>query len=263
MVALAVSLVIAGGLILLSALFSGLTLGLLSLDKASLEILAEAGEDDEKRYARSIIPLRKDGNLLLCTLLIGNVIVNSYMSILLADITSGIVGLLVSTSLIVIFGEIIPQATCSRHGLVIGSYTRYITWTFVVLLYPIAKPIALVLDSVLGKEVGGFYSRDELIHLLKMQVKDKKDNDSESGIDVEDHTLLVGAPSFPAHLPLTHRTGAPPTTPRCRCAELRQQDRRGRDDKGGRCLHARHVEKAELRDDAGRLQVRLHTHPRL
>ena len=36
----------------------------------------------EARYAKKIYPLRKDGNLLLCTLLLGNVAVNAMLSVL-------------------------------------------------------------------------------------------------------------------------------------------------------------------------------------
>ena len=61
---------------LLSGLFSGLTLGLMSLDMVSLEILAEGGDEQEREYAKKIIPIRSKGNLLLCTLLLGNTIVN-------------------------------------------------------------------------------------------------------------------------------------------------------------------------------------------
>jgi len=48
--------------------------------------------DDEKRNAKNakkIDPVRKDGNLLLTTLLFGNVAVNSLMAIVMADMTSG------------------------------------------------------------------------------------------------------------------------------------------------------------------------------
>lgn len=175
-----------------SALFSGLTLGLLSLDPSSLTILAEAGDAQERKYAKQIIPLRKNGNLLLCTLLIGNVIVNSFLSILLADIAGGAIGGIISTALIVVFGEIAPQAVCSRHGLYIGSKTRYITWLCVVVLYVLAWPISKILDCLLGREVGLMYSREELKHLLKMQVVAGKRDPEEDGIDVDDHDLLAG-----------------------------------------------------------------------
>ena len=100
-------------LISLSALFSGLTLGLMSLDKTGLEIVMGGDDPEAAKYARIIYPIREDGNLLLCTLLLGNVAVNALLSILLAEYTGGITGFLSSTFLIVIFGEIVPQALVS------------------------------------------------------------------------------------------------------------------------------------------------------
>jgi hypothetical protein len=93
-----------------SALFSGLTLGLMSLDITGLEIVMAGDDPDAAKYAERIYPLRKQGNLLLCTLLLGNVAVNSLMSIFSAAIFDGTIGFLSSTFAIVIFGEIIPQA---------------------------------------------------------------------------------------------------------------------------------------------------------
>ncbi len=81
------------------------------------QIVAESGSPDKRRDAQRIMPIRKRGNLLLCTLLLGNVAVNSALSILMADVTSGLVGFFTSTIVIVIFGEILPQATCSRFPL--------------------------------------------------------------------------------------------------------------------------------------------------
>jgi metal transporter CNNM len=100
-------------LIILSALFSGLTLGLMGMDSKNLELLSQgpfmnAEEEAEAQNAKKILPVRKNGNLLLCTLLLGNTAVNSFLSILMADIFSGTVGGLVSTGVIVIFGEIMP-----------------------------------------------------------------------------------------------------------------------------------------------------------
>ena len=63
-------------LIALSALLSGLTRSLMSLDKTGLEIVI-GGEPDSAnaKYARKILPVRANGNLLLCTLLLGNTLV--------------------------------------------------------------------------------------------------------------------------------------------------------------------------------------------
>lgn len=100
-------------LLALSGSFSGLNLGVLGLDVKDLEMMSEgpyetAEDEKQGRLARKVLPLRRRGNLLLCTILLGNVMVNSLLSILMADIAGGGVALISSTALIVIFGEIVP-----------------------------------------------------------------------------------------------------------------------------------------------------------
>lgn len=63
---------------------------------------------------QKIQPVRADGNLLLCTLLLGNVSVNALLSIVMAKLTSGLVGFALATVIITIFGEIIPQVFTSE-----------------------------------------------------------------------------------------------------------------------------------------------------
>jgi hypothetical protein len=94
----------------MSALFSGLTLGLMSLDTTGLEIVMSGDDPQTAAYAKKIYPIRERGNLLLCTLVLGNVCVNSLVSILMSSFAGGLVGLVTSTFFIVIFGEITPQA---------------------------------------------------------------------------------------------------------------------------------------------------------
>ena len=67
-----------------------------------------------------------------------------------------------------IFGEITPQAICSRHGLAIGAFLYPVIWLVCAVFFPLAYPIAQILDAVLGEEIGLSYSRDELIALLAM-----------------------------------------------------------------------------------------------
>ncbi|KAF0719899.1 Aste57867_696 [Aphanomyces stellatus] len=177
-------------LVALSALFAGLTLGLMSLDKVGLEVVIGAGEDDhatEKEKAQAaaakrIAPIRRDGNLLLTTLLLGNVAVNSLLSIIMADITSGALGFVVSTVIIVLFGEIIPQAVCSRHALAIGAKSIPIVKVIIACFYVFAKPVSVVLDRMLGQEVGTIFTKKELWKMLDIHVKQEMIDDEESWI---------------------------------------------------------------------------------
>ncbi len=159
-------------LITMSGLFSGLTLGLMGLDKIGLEIVMGGDPtSDDAKYAKKIYPIRCKGNLLLCTLLLGNVMVNAALSILLADYTGGTMGFILSTAVIVIFGEIGPQASCSRHALYIGAKTVWLVKVFVVVLFPITKPISLTLDWMLGEEVGAIYNSGQMKKLLQVHVE--------------------------------------------------------------------------------------------
>jgi hypothetical protein len=127
----------------LSALFSGLTLGLMSLDITGLEIVMSGDDPTAAAHAKAIYPVRENGNLLLCTLLLGNVAVNALLSIFLAAYAGGLMGFLISTFLIVIFGEILPQALCSRYALRIGSLTVPMVKVIRCLLIPLAAPLAV------------------------------------------------------------------------------------------------------------------------
>jgi hypothetical protein len=112
-------------LLCMSALFSGLTLGLMSLDKTGLEIVMAGDDPVDAEYAKRIYPVREKGKLLLCTLLLGNVAVNALLSIILADFAGGTVGFVTSTFLIVIFGEILPQAFVSSDMWIVDDVRNY------------------------------------------------------------------------------------------------------------------------------------------
>ena len=100
--------------VLMSAFFAGLTLGLMGLDTNELKLLIASGTAAEKAQASVILPIRKHGNLLLCTLVYGNVAATALASILLADLTDGVTGFIVSTFVLVIWGEIVPQTESLR-----------------------------------------------------------------------------------------------------------------------------------------------------
>nr|XP_032526212.1 metal transporter CNNM4-like isoform X1 [Danaus plexippus plexippus] len=156
--------------LMFSALFSGLNLGLMSLDRTELKIISNTGTEQERKYARAIMPVRDHGNYLLCSILLGNVAVNSTFTILLDELTSGLFAVIFSTLAIVLLGEITPQAICSRHGLMVGAKSIVITKAVMALTAPLAFPVSKLLDYFLGEEIGSVYNRERLKELVKLQV---------------------------------------------------------------------------------------------
>jgi len=165
-----VNFIFLGFLLCLSGLFSGLNLGLMSLDQTELAIVIKTGTEADQENAKAISPVRALGNFLLCSLLFGNVLVNVIIPMLLDSIpgANGIWAVIGSTFGIVVFGEIIPQAICSRHGLAVGAKTIIITKFFMLLTSPLSWPISKLLDLMLGEELGTVYDRNRLLELLKV-----------------------------------------------------------------------------------------------
>lgn len=155
-------------LLCLSGLFSGLNLGLMALDKNELQVIMKCGSEAEKRHARAIAPVRQRGNYLLCSILFSNTLVNSTISVLLEDLSSGLVAVMASTILIVMFGEILPQAFCSRHGLAVGARTVLLTYFCMVVTFPLSYPVSYMLDLALGEEIGHAYDRERLMEFIKV-----------------------------------------------------------------------------------------------
>ncbi|KAG1878952.1 hypothetical protein F4604DRAFT_1755144 [Suillus subluteus] len=156
-------------LVLLSGLFAGLTLGYMSLDETQLNVLSMSGTPQQKRYAEKIMPIRKNGHLLLVTLLLANMIVNETLPVISDPILGGgVQSVVVSTVLIVIFSEIIPQSLCTRHGLYFGAQMAGFTRGLIYLLGVIAWPVAKLLELVLGPHHGIMYRRGELKELIAL-----------------------------------------------------------------------------------------------
>lgn len=85
----------------------GLTLGLMGLDETNLQVMLESGSESEKKNAIRVLGLLSKGKYwVLVTLLLSNVIVNEALPIVLDSIIGGgYLAVLISTALIVIFGE--------------------------------------------------------------------------------------------------------------------------------------------------------------
>jgi len=178
-------------LLCLSGVFSGLNLGLMGLDMSELEVYASSGTPDQQIYAKRIMPFRKRGNFLLCTILIGNVLVNSVAVILLDAEFSGVVAIVLSTAAIVVFGEITPQSVCARHGLMIGAKTIPLVLFFMIITSPVSFPISLLLDYLLGDEVGQVFQKRQLLELVK-----QAGADAANDLEDEEMNIVAGALTY-------------------------------------------------------------------
>ncbi|KAF8194855.1 hypothetical protein K438DRAFT_809580 [Mycena galopus ATCC 62051] len=157
-------------LVLLGGVFAGLTLGLMGLDELHLRVLANASPDPkEQKNAKKVLALmRKGRHWVLVVLLLGNVITNESLPIFLdTAIGGGFAAVALSTTAIVIFGEIIPQAVSVRYGLSIGAACTPFVLVLMYLLAPVAYPIARLLDAVLGENETQTYKKAELKSFLQ------------------------------------------------------------------------------------------------
>ncbi|KAF7969105.1 hypothetical protein HWV62_28310 [Athelia sp. TMB] len=159
----------------------------------------------QRLYANKIKPIRKNGHLLLVTLLLANMITNETLPVISDPVLGGgVQSVVVSTVLIVIFAEIIPQSLCTRHGLYLGAKmarpTQFLIYALVSVLSKslytadgvqgiVAWPVAKLLEWVLGPHHGIIYRRAELKELIAMH-----SSLSPHGGDLKNDTVnIIGA----------------------------------------------------------------------
>lgn len=186
-------------LIAASATFSGLTLGYFTLDTQTLRRQAKLGD----RAAAKILPIRERGNQLLTTLLLGNVMVNTILSVYLSSIASGVIAATLATALIFLFGEIIPQAAFARHAKWVGATFAPLVRVLLFVAAPVTFPVAYMLNRLLGSEIPNVYSKHEIMELIS-----EHEDSEHSPIDADEERIIHGALQF------SHRSVADVMTPK-------------------------------------------------
>ncbi|MBK1830325.1 DUF21 domain-containing protein [Verrucomicrobiaceae bacterium R5-34] len=151
-----------------SAMFSGANLAYFSLGRMRLEAEVEKGN----KPAGKILALRKDSNLLLCTILWGNVSVNVLLALLSDSVFLGFGAFIFSTVGITFFGEILPQAYFSRNAMKIGALLSPVIRFYQILLYIVAKPCAIILDGWIGPEGPTFYRERDIEIILEKHIRE-------------------------------------------------------------------------------------------
>jgi len=163
-----------------------LSIGLMGLDELHLRVLATSSEGKtERTNAQIVLNLMQRGrHWVLVVLLLSNVIINESLPIFLdSAIGGGLLAIVISATAIVIFGEVIPQAVCARHGLAIGARFAPFVLLLMYLFAPIAYPVAKILDRALGVHDTHTYKKAELKSFLQFHRTGKEPlRDDEIGI---------------------------------------------------------------------------------
>ncbi len=149
-----------------SATLSGLNLGLFSIGKLELEVEAKKRNPRAKR----VLGLREHANFALVTILWGNVAVNVLLALLSGSVMTGVIAFLFSTVVITIFAEIIPQSYFSRNALKMASLLAPVLRFYQILLYPVARPTAWVLDRWLGGEQIRYFREKDLHQVIQLHI---------------------------------------------------------------------------------------------
>lgn len=166
--------------VITAALAAGLTMGLVSQELLDLKIKEVAGNPSERKQTRALIPLMSDHHRLLVTLLLLNAVANEAMPLFLDEIVPGYIAIIMSVTLVLFFGEIIPSAIFSGPNKLaiaakLAPMVRLILW----LLCPLAWPLGKLLDKLLHEhddDVGFLqkYDRKELSALVRLQYEERK-----------------------------------------------------------------------------------------
>src|SRR3984885_913387 len=144
-----------------SALFAGLNLAVFSLSQLRLQLEADGGNADAAR----VLDLRKNSNQVLATVIWGNVGTNVFITLLSDSVLAGLGAFFFSAVVITLLGEIAPQAYFSRNALrMTARFLPFLNFHRIV-LFPFAKPTAMLLDWWLGAE-GTAYLREQDLRLL-------------------------------------------------------------------------------------------------
>jgi len=153
--------------VLHSAIFSGLNLALLGLTRLRLEVEADSGNQNATR----ILKLRRNAHFLLTTILWGNVAFNTLLALLANSVLTGVLAFAFSTVFITFFGEIFPQAYFSKHAMRMGATLAPLIRFYQILLYPVARPTALLLDRWLGREGIRYFREHQLQEVIRKHVE--------------------------------------------------------------------------------------------
>ena len=156
-------------LTLFAGMMSGLTVGYLSVDKLTMELREKTGTQMEKEYSKVILPVLSNHHWLLCTLLLMNSFAMEALPVFLDRVFSRLTAVIISVTLLLIFGEVIPQALCTGpRQIQIAAMAAPMTRFLMIVSWPITYWLGKCLDIILGEQGKTRYQNQDLKALVEM-----------------------------------------------------------------------------------------------
>ena len=152
---------------------SGLTVGYLSIDSLVLEIKMNNGTESEKAYAEKIYRLVHNHHWLLVTLLLCNSFACEAMPIFLSKLVNEMMAVILSVTVLLFVGEIIPQALCTGpNQMKIASFLAPFTYLLMWITYPISYPIAMFMDYIIGVQGKNRFCNSDLKSIIELHMRE-------------------------------------------------------------------------------------------
>ena len=160
-------------LTLFAGMMSGLTVGYLSVDQLTMELRETTGTPMEKEYSKVILPVLSNRHWLLCTLLLMNSFAMEALPVFLDRVFSRLAAVVISVTLLLIFGEVIPQALCTGpRQIQIAAMAAPMTRFLMIISWPITFWLGKALDIILGEQGKTRYQNQDLKALVEMHTYD-------------------------------------------------------------------------------------------
>ena len=148
---------------------SGLTVGYLSIDDLTMELRMTSGTEEEKEVASKVLPILSNRHWLLVTLLLMNSAAMEALPVFLDRIVSRVMAVIISVTLILAFGEVIPQAVCTGPNQVkIAAFVAPLTRFLMIISWPLSFWIGKLLDIILGEHHKSRFLNSDLKALVEL-----------------------------------------------------------------------------------------------
>ncbi|XP_056592594.1 metal transporter CNNM3 isoform X1 [Triplophysa dalaica] len=164
---------VVGLVVLICGVVRCLNLSLLWLDPLELYVLHSCGSEDEKRSAKRLKPIRRRGNVLVCSLLFICALGHSVLGVLLYRLLGSILPAVFTSGFLLFFlADLVPHIICSGYGFQMAPGLIWLAQICLILTCPLSCPLGLLLDMILRRDVSTCGVREKTMEMIRTSVND-------------------------------------------------------------------------------------------